>query len=78
MVTIVVLIILSAVAIGLSLGDNGIIKSAKEATERWEQSSESEQEGLKQMANLIKGNGNSNGGSGNQPGDDSTLISDVI
>ena len=66
MVTIVVLIILSAVAIGLSLGDNGIITSAKEATDGWKQSSESEQEGLKQIANLIKSNGNSNGGSGNE------------
>ena len=77
MVTIVVLIILSAVAIGLSLGDNGIITSAKEATERWEQSSESEQEGLKQMANLIKGNGNSNGGSGNDNEDNNEQDEDI-
>ncbi len=57
-VTIVVLLILSAVAIGLSVGDNGIITSARNATASWEQGVENEQDGLKQIANFINSNGN--------------------
>ena len=61
MVTIVVLLILAAVAIGLSVGDNGIITSARNATDKWEQGAANEQDELKQIANFINSNGNNNG-----------------
>ncbi len=53
-------------AIGLSIGDNGIISSARNATEQWEQGAANEQDELKQIANFI----NSNGGSNNSGGED--------
>ena len=59
-VTIVVLLILSAVAIGLSVGDNGIITSARNATDKWKQGAANEQDELMQIANFINSNGNSN------------------
>ena len=69
-VTIVVLLILSAVAIGLSVGDNGIITSARNATDQWEQGAENEQDELKQIANFINGNTSSGGGT--------TTVADVV
>ena len=56
-----VLLILAAVAIGLSVGDNGIITSARNATDKWEQGAANEQDELKQIANFINSNGNNNG-----------------
>ena len=53
MVTIVVLLILSAVAIGLSIGDNGIIKQAQDATDRWKEASQKEQNALGDLAYFI-------------------------
>ena len=55
-VTIVVLLILSAVAIGLSVGDNGIITSAQNATDQWEQGAANEQEELKEIGDFINEN----------------------
>ena len=55
-VTIVVLLILSAVAIGLSVGDNGIITSARNATDQWEQGAANEQEELKEIGDFINEN----------------------
>ena len=52
-VTIVVLLILSAVAIGLSIGDNGIIKQAQDATDRWKEGSQQEQNALGDLAYFI-------------------------
>ena len=69
-VTIVVLLILSAVAIGLSVGDNGIITSARNATDQWEQGAANEQDELKQIANFINGNTSSGGGT--------TTVADVV
>ena len=69
-VTIVVLLILSAVAIGLSVGDNGIITSAQNATDQWEQGAANEQDELKQIANFINGNTSSGGGT--------TTVADVV
>ena len=69
-VTIVVLLILSAVAIGLSVGDNGIITSARNATDKWEQGAANEQDELKQIANFINGNTSSGGVT--------TTVSDVV
>ena len=81
-VTIVVLLILSAVAIGLSVGDNGIITSARNATDRWEQGATNEQDELKQIANFINNNGssnnNENGGNENPPEETPTKISDIV
>ena len=68
-VTIVVLLILAAVAIGLSVGDNGIITSAKDASEKWQQGINNEQDELKQIADFINGNSNSND---NNQSDDET------
>ena len=59
-----VLLILAAVAIGLSVGDNGIITSARNATDQWEQGVANEQDELKQIANFINSNGNNEGESG--------------
>ena len=56
MVTIIVLLILAAVAISLSIGDNGIITSARNATDKWEEGTMNEQDELKQLANFIKNN----------------------
>ena len=58
-----VLLILAAVAIGLSVGDNGIITSARNATKQWEEGAEKEQDELKQIANFINSHGNGNGAS---------------
>ena len=69
-VTIVVLLILSAVAIGLSVGDNGIITSARNATDKWEQGVANEQDELKQIANFINGNTSSGG--------EKTTVADVV
>ena len=69
-VTIVVLLILSAVAIGLSVGDNGIITSARNATDQWEQGAANEQDELKQIANFINDNTSSGGGT--------TTVADVV
>ena len=69
-VTIVVLLILSAVAIGLSVGDNGIITSARNATDQWEQGAANEQDELKQIANFINGNTSTGGGT--------TTVADVV
>ena len=69
-VTIVVLLILSAVAIGLSVGDNGIITSARNATDQWEQGAANEQDELKQIANFINGNTSSGG--------EKTTVADVV
>ena len=69
-VTIVVLLILSAVAIGLSVGDNGIITSARNATDQWEQGVANEQDELKQIANFINGNTSSGG--------EKTTVADVV
>ena len=63
-VTIVVLLILSAVAIGLSIGDNGIIKQAQDATDRWKEASQKEQNALGDLAYFI--NSNNQGDSGSQ------------
>ena len=52
-VTIVVLLILSVVAIGLSIGDNGIIKQAQDATDRWKEGSQQEQNALGDLAYFI-------------------------
>ena len=70
-VTIVVLLILSAVAIGLSIGDNGIITSARNATEQWEQGAANEQDELKQIADFINSN------NGNSEEDDIIGLNDV-
>ena len=63
-VTIVVLLILSAVAIGLSIGDNGIIKQAQDAIDRWKEASQKEQNALGDLAYFI--NSNNQGDSGSQ------------
>ena len=57
-------------AIGLSVGDNGIITSARNATDQWEQGAANEQDELKQIANFINGNTSS--------GDGTTKVSDVV
>lgn len=49
-VTIIVLLILAAVAINLTIGNNGIITRAKDSTEKYEQAAENEQ---KEMQNVV-------------------------
>ena len=50
-VTITVLIILATVSINTVLGDNGIIKRAQKARDSYQNSSTSEDEHMKQLAN---------------------------
>ena len=67
-------------AIGLSVGDNGIITNARNATDKWEQGAENEQDELKQIANFINSNGSNNGNGGNEnpPEEDTTKVADVV
>ena len=51
-------------AIGLSIGDNGIIKQAQDATDRWKEASQKEQNALGDLAYFI--NSNNQGDSGSQ------------
>ena len=76
-VTIIVLLILSAVAIGLALGDGGILAGARDGAEQWEQGAKNEQDELKQIADFINKNKNAinddsggNGGNGGNSGND--------
>lgn len=52
-ITIVVLIILAAVAINLSLGNNGIFNRAKTAKEQYQNSEEQEKDGITKATNEI-------------------------
>ncbi len=52
-VTIVVLLILAGVSLNLVIGNDGIIRRAKEAQERYRQASENEQKDLELAANYI-------------------------
>ncbi len=58
-------------AISLSIGDNGIITSARNATEQWEQGAANEQDELKQIADFINNN------NGNNEEDDIIGLNDV-
>ena len=63
-VTIIILLILSGIAITLALGDNGIITKAKETVEIYRKAEEKEGEELnnlyKQLASIDKDNSNLN------------------
>lgn len=52
-VTIIVLLILAAVAINLTLGENGIFRRAQEATEKWEEASKNEQKEMNSVVDFI-------------------------
>ena len=43
-------------AIGLSIGDNGIIKQAQDAADRWKEGSQKEQNALGDLAYFINSN----------------------
>ena len=69
-VTIVVLIILATVSINTVLGDNGIIKRAQKARDSYQNSSTSEDEHMKQLANEMAEydtNGGDAGGGSDTP-----------
>ena len=53
MVTIIVLLILAAVAINLTIGDNGIFARAQEAVNKYEQAEVNEQDELNKIVNFI-------------------------
>ena len=55
-VTIVVLIILAAVGISLSVGDNGIIIGAKDAAEKWQGGEDDEKDKLNDLSEYITNN----------------------
>ena len=63
-VTITVLIILATVSINTVLGDNGIIKRAQKARDSYQNSSTSEDEHMKQLANEMAEYDTNGGGSG--------------
>ena len=52
-VTIIVLLILAGVAIGLGIGDNGIITGAENAAEKWKEGQSNEQEELGDLSEFI-------------------------
>ena len=51
--TIIVLLILAAVAINLSIGNNGIFTRAGDATEKYEQASKNEEDEMQKAVNFI-------------------------
>ena len=63
-VTITVLIILATVSVNTVLGDNGIIKRAQKARDSYQNSSTSEDEHMKQLANEMAEYDTNGGGSG--------------
>ena len=52
-VTIIVLLILAAVGIGLAVGDNGIVKTAQNATDIWREGENNEQSELGELSEYI-------------------------
>ena len=73
-ITIVVMMILAGVAIGLAIGDGGILSGTREAVDMWNNAAEQEQEGAQGITDYINehlndddngnGGGSGNGGSG--------------
>ena len=64
-VTIIVLLILAAVAINLTIGENGIFTRAQDATEKWQGAEVNEQDEMNKAVNFIDDymNGKNQGGS---------------
>ena len=60
---IIVLLILAAVAINLTIGNNGIFTRAQNATQKWEEASKNEQSELDKVSNFLDEYMNGNGGS---------------
>ena len=60
-ITIVILLILSAVVINLALGEGGLADKAKEATENYQIAEQAEMESIAEIENQIV-NGNYGGG----------------
>ena len=60
-ITIVILLILSAVVINLALGEGGLAEKAKEATENYQIAEQAEMESIAEIENQIV-NGNYGGG----------------
>ena len=75
MVTIIVLLILAAVAINLTIGNNGIFTRAQNATQKWEEASKNEQDEMDKVSNFLDEYMNGNGGS--ESGGDQTQIEGV-
>ena len=63
-VTIIVLLILAAVAINLTIGENGIFTRAQDATEKWQEAEVNEQDEMNKAVNTIDNyiNGKNPGG----------------
>ena len=81
-VTIIVLIILAGISINLLLGDNGIIKKAQEAGERYKTASNEEEVRLSdldsQIQSVLDGNGFQGGSGGDNNDNNSTAITGVL
>ncbi len=80
-ITIIVLLILAGVTINLTLGENGIFRTAEQAGRNYTQAQEQELAGIEnfenEINNIIAGTGN-NGGSGTDtPGVIGSLLKDV-
>ena len=60
-ITIVILLILSAVVINMALGNGGLAQKAKEATENYQIAEQAEMESIAEIENQIV-NGNYGGG----------------
>ena len=69
-VTIVILLILSGVTINMLLGENGIIRTAQEAKNTWEDAITNEQEEIQNLVNELNNIMNEEGGSGGEEPED--------
>ncbi len=77
-VTIIVLLILAAVAINLTIGENGIFTRAQNATEKWQEAEVNEQDELNKAVNAIDDYMNGNGGETPEEPEEPKKIADVV
>ena len=75
-VTIIVMIILAAVAINLSIGDGGILELTGNTVGEYENATDKEQEGLQNFVDEFNAILNGDGETGEEPGGDDTPISE--
>jgi len=60
-ITIIIMLILAAIVLNLSLGDNGLLKKAKDITEKWSLIDKNEKEDLAKLGNAINNSMNKQG-----------------
>lgn len=60
-ITIIIMLILAAIVLNLSLGDNGLLKKAKDITKKWSLIDKNEKEDLAKLGNAINNSMNKQG-----------------